>query len=468
MWKSISERPTRVPALWVMAGVLFFLAWQIVTKTMAVSYETTDPERALFWDSHDANAWLQLARRRGVSEQGTAGASMQAITEARRSAEQALRFDPVAPEALTILGGIAESAGEAPRAAALMQLAGDRALRDAVAQAWLLDRLLRRPDFVAALPHLDAIMRTHPEALDRTLPLLAAFISDLRASKPLAGLVGTGPPWRAWFLNHIPSRVANRIALQRFYAELQAGPNPLNQKELEPYLDQLVNDGLFREAYVAWVGTLPSERRGAPGMLYNGAFQFPLSGSEFDWNVEQSLGADIDVAGRTGTVPAALRVEFSGARVDFHNVSHLLMLPPGSYRLSGEVEAESLETERGLWWRLFCVGRPDPSLGQTELVAESTPWRAFALPFTVPPTSCQAQVLQLELPARVALEKAISGVVSYRNLAIVALQTGNQPSASGSKSDGRPRSAWGQKSSDDRHHRPARCKVRETQPFTRH
>ncbi len=399
---------------------------------MAVVYETADPERALKWDPRHATALLELAQRLGILELAGKIPAQAHLEQARDLAERALRLDPLAPRALTYLGWIAEREGNAPQAVALMELAGERALRDAIAQGWLVNHAISRGDFAGALPHLDAILRTQPEALDLAVPLLAAFITDPRGAAPLVRLIGTDPPWRASFLNAVASRIVDRAALGRFYADLQAGPHPPSQQELQPYLDRLVKDGLFKEAYAAWVETLPPGRRADPRTLYNSAFQYPLSGSEFDWKIVQSLGADVEIVDAVAGA-RTLRVEFSGARVDFHNVSHLLALPPGTYRLTGEVAAEELRTERGLWWRVFCAGHPDPSLGQTELVADSMPWRAFTLSFAVPASACQAQVLQLELPARVALEQAIDGVVSYRNLAIASLQTGVESSGSGER-----------------------------------
>jgi tetratricopeptide (TPR) repeat protein len=425
LWNGFGGRSGGVAALGLI-GVLLFLAWEIATRTMAVVYERTDPERALNWDSRDAIALLELAQR-DISTLAPGKTPPQAdLAQARGLAEQALRLDPLAPRALTDLGRIAEGQGDAPRAAALMELAGKRALRDALAQGWLVNHALSRGDFATALHHLDAILRTQPGALDQTLPLLVAFISYPGAATPLVHLLETDPPWRAWFLDAAASLLADRAALGRFYAELGAGPHPPSQQELQPYFDRLIKDGLFKEAYAAWVETLPPGRRADPGLLYNGAFQYPLSGAEFDWKVVQSLGADVEIAG--GAEDRTLRVEFSGARVDFHNVSHLLALQPGTYRLSGEVEAEALHTERGLWWRVFCASRPDLSLGSSELVSDSTPWRTFTLSFAVPAEGCQAQVLQLELPARIALEGVISGVVSYRHLTITAVQTGLEKS----------------------------------------
>ena len=436
--KPIQKQVIRLAALSFAFVALLFLAWQIVFRTTAAALTNVDPTLALAWEPQWPSALLRLAERRlpfpvaaadkaaaqpdgSLTARSPVGAD---LVEARAMAEEALRADPLAPGALTDLARVAEAQGETRRAAALMELAGRRALRDAFAQAWLVNHALVDGDPAAALVHVDAILRTHPEALDGLQPLLAALVAYPQTSKPLARLLETEPPWRGQALESLGAQIADLSALRRLYAELKDGPHPPSEQEIQPFLDRLVKAGADQEAYATWIEALPAGRRADKATLYNGAFQYPLSGSEFDWRVTQGLGADVEVVDEGAGEPRMLRVEFSGARVDFRNVNHLMALPPRAYRLTGEVEAEALHTTRGLWWRLFCVATPDKSLGQTELVTESAPWRNFALLFTVPANDCGAQILQLELPARIALEQEIAGVVSYRNLAI-----GAQPGA---------------------------------------
>ena len=407
----------------VLGLLMLAAAREIVTRCMAVVSQASDPELALSYDRERAQAWLTRAQARGIfALPPKPGPTAEDLTKARQFAEQALWADPLAPQALTYLARIAEVQGDAARAAALMKMAGGRALRDIIAQSWLLVDGIKRGDYGGALGHLDAILRTHPESYQQALPFLAAFVTYPEARGPLAKLIGTNPPWRAWFMSAAPNRVADRSALQSFYGLLRVGPNPPTSPESEPYLERLVKDGLYRQAYQEWIATLPEERRADAGDLYNGAFQYPLSGAEFDWKIEPAFGAAAEIAAGTRSEPQKLRVEFSGARVDFHNVRHLLVLPPGRYQLTGEVEATGLHSERGLWWRVYCHDHPEVSLGHSDLVAESAPWHGFAMAFDVPADKCQVQVLQLELPARVALERVIGGVVSYRGLSVAPQQ----------------------------------------------
>ena len=71
----------------------------------------------------------------------------------------------------------------------------------------------------------------------------------------------------------------------------------------------------------------------------------------------------------------------------------------------------------GLRWRIFCLKEPDGSLCETPPLLGDTPWRTFAVTFEVN-LDCPVQKLQLELPARVALEQEVSGEASFADLNI--------------------------------------------------
>jgi len=197
---------------------------------------------------------------------------------------------------------------------------------------------------------------------------------------------------------------------------LNAGPTPLRSEELRPYLSKLIEVGRLEQAYLTWLQHLPPDRLSQLTHLYNGRFQYELSNLPFDWSMQPVRGAAVDLA--RGAQDTVLRVGFSGTRVPFRHVSHRLVLPPGDYRFTGSVKADRLQNERGLRWRIFCIENPEASLGETDLVAGNVPWRNFQVDFSVPTSACRAQNLILELPARVALEQQVSGLISYAALDI--------------------------------------------------
>ena len=111
-----------------------------------------------------------------------------------------------------------------------------------------------------------------------------------------------------------------------------------------------------------------------------------------------------------------MNIDFLGGRVKFEHVSHLLNLMPGPYRFQGRERSQALQNERGLRWRIVCVGDDAQTLGTTDLMSGDTPWRTFAVDFSVPADKCLYQKLVLELPARAALETEVVGRVSYADL----------------------------------------------------
>jgi hypothetical protein len=55
------------------------------------------------------------------------------------------------------------------------------------------------------------------------------------------------------------------------------------------------------------------------------------------------------------------------------------------------------------------------------------PWTDFTVKFQVPATDCEAQWLQLELPARIDAELRVEGQVWYQDLRITPSQAAAGP-----------------------------------------
>jgi tetratricopeptide (TPR) repeat protein len=380
--------------------------------TAAQGLATSDPAAALDWFAREPMALVALAQNELADPDGD-------LKLARARAQDALRVYPLEARALTLLGLIAERERAPTSAEVLMRLSGARSWRDRITHSWLFNSDVRRGDYAGALPHIDAILRAYREARSELFPVLAALTVTPPAFKALTDFLATAPPWRGWFLYELSTRLANQSRLVELYAALADTGSPPSEEELRPYLNRLVRDGNFEQAYETWRQTLPPAQRAKTTYLYNGDFELPLDGSPFNWVLTPIPGADIQVvAGSDGGAKRALLVQFSGARVQFANVRQLLMLPPGNFTLAGEAKTESLNTPRGLRWRLICADGANKHLAETELLSGSRSWARFSAGFQVPKQGCQAQWLQLELPARIASERAIEGQAWYQNLRV--------------------------------------------------
>jgi tetratricopeptide (TPR) repeat protein len=395
--------------------ILFWLAWCIIAQTAAQNLVKSDPNAALSWVADHSAALNQLAQQELEDPRGN-------LDSAREWARRALRSNPLNARALALLGLIAERKGDHDSADALMRISGGRTLSDATTDAWLFNRELRRADYSHALPYADAILRTvfitDLDAQKKQLfPSLAAFVTNPLAFKALTAFLATSPPWRTWFLSELSVRLANQARLVELYTALIETDAPPTKEELRPYLNRLIKDGNFEQAYQIWHKMLPPGQRANETYPFNRDFDIPVDGLPFNWVLETIPGADIQIV-TSDNGGKALFVEFSGARVRFANVKQLMLLPAGDYVLRGRVKTEDLRTSRGLWWQVFCANNPATTLANTELVFGTITWTDFTVRFRVPATDCRAQWLRLELPARIDPELKIEGQVWYRDLRI--------------------------------------------------
>ena len=392
--------------------VCFWVGWRIVRQTAALSLAQFRPDAALGFVADQSVALIRRAEQELAEPDSN-------LDSAREWAQRALRSSPLNARALTLLGLIAERQGDEKNADALIRTAGTRTWRDQTTNEWLLNREAQRGDYAHALPHADAMLRISYNFQPELFPVLASFTVDPRAFQALTAFLAASPPWRSWFLSELSARLANQTRLVQLYTALNGSENPPTKAELRPYLTRLIKDENFELAYRTWQATVPAEQRADATYPFNRDFEFPADGLPFNWSLESTPGADIQVvpskdAGKKRT----LLVEFAGSRVRFANVKQLMLLPAGNYSFGGRVKTAELRTVRGVWWHIFCANASASTLANTELVSGTMPWTDFMVKFQVPATDCGAQWLQLELPARIEAEMRIEGQVWYRDLGV--------------------------------------------------
>ena len=246
------------------------------------------------------------------------------------------------------------------------------------------------------------------------MPALAPILTREPYRLGYVKLLRTNPRWReVWFVDLL-RRSDDLSALTYLFAELQADEPGPTERELQVLLTRLTDAGMFDEAHDIWLRSLPPDRREEADLLYNQEFRYPLTNLPFDWVIQPVSNAMVGVGTQNGA--RTINVDFFGGRVKFEHVSHLLNLAPGPYRFQGRERSQDLQNERGLRWRIACVGDDAETLGTTDLVSGDTDWRTFAVDFMVPTGKCPYQKLVLELPARAALETEVVGRVSYADL----------------------------------------------------
>ena len=282
------------------------------------------------------------------------------------------------------------------------------------AQFWLEQE---RPD--RALARWRMLLRTRPETAAQLFPLLVRLAENPAARPLLQPLLADPPEWWDRFFVHATTKATQSETVVFLYQKRNRhGALPVLEEQ-RAYLDRLWKENRWLEAYLAWLNGLDERQTKVLGHVYNGGFEAPVTHLGFDWRMSSPRGATVETIETYGTRGGrALHVSFNGERVRFQHVFQYLFLEAGRYRLQGRGRPDSLETERGLRWRVRCSGA-NTILAESEPFVGADEWRNFAVEFTIPDQGCPTQLLRLELDGRVELDFEAQGGVWFDDLAII-------------------------------------------------
>jgi tetratricopeptide (TPR) repeat protein len=395
----------------VAIALVFALAgWRAYTLAFAGYWADYIPESAL--ESRPGFPRAEFARAEQGIRDGKAPASFEA------GVRDALSRSPLDGRGFRYLASAAQARGDVATAKRLYEIAADRSPRDLPSLAWLGDNELASGDYAGALSRLDRIMRVEPQREHFLAAVVLQLAATPAAQEALARLLASNPPWRERMLHRILANSQDVAAVFPLVERLRVQPGGLTGDELNAWIDRLAGAGQWGTAYLTWVQSLSPEASQQIGNVYNGSFEFEPSQGGFDWRFSDVAGAHIGREQTTGAKDSlALRVMFSDDRVPFSHVRQMLALPPGKFRLSGQVRLDDLRTERGLVWSLSCA--PGGAvLGQTGPMSGVRDWARFSVDFEVPAKDCGGQWLTLLLPARIPAEQRIGGAIWFDDLRI--------------------------------------------------
>ncbi len=344
-------------------------------------------------------------------------------------AQTALMTEPVNEHAFRILGQIADADRDDAAASKYMRAAGRLSLHDEPATYWLLRASARANDYKPAVYYADALLRLDPQSTRYVAPVLAAIIQDKDGAALVEKVLAGDPPWRTAFISMLPNDVTDARTPLNLLLALRAGSKPPQTADIVPYLDFLTAHRFYQLAYYTWLQFLSPGELQHVGLLFNGSFEGTPSGAPFDWTITQGSGVTVDIVPRPDRADQhALMVDFEFGRVDYHSVTELVMLAPGTYQFNGRYQGKLLGP-RGLKWRVVCANGKITGGGESPMITGVTQgWRNVAFTFTVPPQDCAAQYVRLDLDARMASEELVSGTILFDELQISRMPS---PAAAG-------------------------------------
>lgn len=438
-----------VPMMIVAGAVLI---WLVLTKSLPFALAGASPELALRLDPGNPLALAALAERaqaelakldkqpeepaheRAIA-QTTDHAATRAIplppnaredistarqAELRRQiiglARRLIASDPLNPRGFRLLAEMSDAPAMKRQ---LMQEAVTRSRRESVAVFWLMTDSFQRGDFADVVEKADILLKTRANLSPEVMIYLAAVAVDPEGRLVLARQLAGRPEWRGQFLRSLPRLVHYAGDAYEAMADVNDLGGEIVPSELAPYLNVLIGAGLVPYAKEVMDALLASQAEPVPALLVNGRFAAEPSGLPFDWSLQSGRNVHAEFAPLPDHSDArSLRFIFGAGRATFPELSQILVLPPGRYRLDGE-HSGSLTTQRGLRWEVRCFkGR---ELASTALIrGDRRPsWQPFRLEIEVPDhDECQAQQLRLFLDARLAAEQLVSGQIAFRLLTL--------------------------------------------------
>lgn len=401
---------SRLIAIVLVLALASFGLWRILATGMADHLAAQHPQQALAWDADNPKALATLARQQ--LKQGKA-------TQAADSARRLLAREPVNGSAWILLADLAQ-ASDKVQATALATIAIRRAPYALAPRAWLASEQLGQGRYQEALKNLDQILRIAPARQTQLFPFLIELADDPGFADALAQTLSSRPSWRNSFIDSVLGKASpERLAI--IFSALQRR-DELDIPATRRWIDRLVTDGKWGEAYARWVGGLGMSAAFRLSSLYNGGFETAPTGAGFDWRIGDSAGVLIERAALLGSDGSyALKVTFLGRRVDSIPAHQWLMLAPGSYRLHFQASAQDLHSDRGLQWMLRCL-MDGSELAASERLDGSFDWKPIETGFHVPEQACPAQDLWLRNAGAAAAGKIIRGTILFDDFAIERIE----------------------------------------------
>ena len=393
-------------------GLTALVAWKALAFALGDLLPDAGADTTVTLDPGNSVAVLALSRHAASAE-----AEAEAPARALHAVRSVLATRPADGRLFRVLAQLDSS--DVSIAMRRWQAAIQLRPADVEARVWLADEAVSRQDYVTAMRHSDAVLRVSPQHAERLFPIFSQWLEAGTGVQALGDTLQHRPPWRRSFIDYV-ARTGDEKSLYPFAQVLQTlrgGPAPADQEEARPIVNRLVVNGDFELAYLLWRTVVPPVA-GPASMLYNGSFALPATGAAFDWTLRSTIGAAVSVEADGPDHPDALCLRFQGGRVAEIGVGQILLLPPGTYRIAGQVRQEDMQSPRGLEWRLDCLGETPHAVGSAILPNGTQDWGGFAFDVTVPAQDCRAQRLQLATRARIPAEQDVDGSAWFDNLSI--------------------------------------------------
>lgn len=242
------------------------------------------------------------------------------------------------------------------------------------------------------------MMVRSPELRKEIYPILFKLLAYQEGVDALKTYTINPSSWWQGFFNYTAQQEQALPQLRQLYELRDNAQNPLTQSERATFINSLIKNKLWEEAYLIWLSGLNEQQLNESGFLYNGSFETLDKTTGFDWQLSKSPLFTTEIASTNGMVgQKALHLTLSGKdKINFRHISQVVKLNPGLYSFSLHTRIDNLQTGEGLRWRIRCMNEKSDILGETTALAKRAPWQELKVDFEVPTSDCSFQIVRLE------------------------------------------------------------------------
>lgn len=398
------------PRIWLIWGIALAAALWLAATAVGGITQTGSPAVALAL--YPQNGFAYQSRAAAESTQGDGSIQNMRISERTLAdALSALRREPFATAALTLIGIARDRSGAHAEATDILALAHALDKRQLVANAWLINRYGTGGRDREVLQLLDEALRIRPQLTARYMPAFAQALQNPETIPAFQTLLHGGPAWEREFWNAVAATPAALPNAEVLRGRLLSGP--LDISDTDTLLMKAFIDAGRMDLALSYGKSLPVLDEDRDNMVRNSSFSEMPRLPPLDWDLRSDGRISSALDESRGTL------EISGLPGSGGTVARqLLALPPGNYTLIVKLGQASLSQGSEVSVHLYCAEKGAANASLTERLSGD-----LDRPFVVPDAACRFYWLDIDFSA------LDSGDSALATLAQVRISRGRPPPA---------------------------------------
>lgn len=389
------------PRIWLIWGIALVAALWLAATAIGGILRNEAPGVALSVYPQNGFAYESQATARAMS--GDASIKTMRISDADiADALSALRREPFATSALTLIGIARDRSGANAQATAILSQVHALNKRELVANAWLINRYGTSGRDRDALGLLDEALRIRPELTGQYMPAFAQALQNPETIPAFQSLLRVRPAWEREFWNAV---AANPAALPN--AEVLRGrmvTSPQDIGDIDAVLMKAFIDAGRLDLALSAGKKLPVLEDDRDNLVRNSSFSEMPRLPPLDWDLRNDGRITSALDETRGTL------EISGLPGSGGTVARqLIALPPGSYTLLVKLGQAALSRGSEISVHLYCAENGASNASLTERLSGDLE-RAFV----VPNATCRFYWLDIDFSALDSTESTLASIAQVR------------------------------------------------------